>query len=427
MSDETRKRDPESREETTKWRQFDWKEGTRSWDPALVEELTELPPVDIPPYDPPQEAEPEQTALPVQGRKKPRKRKGPKTNAEALLAALIYVAGVLVVSFCIATLGWCWAGDLLALNKPQKTVTFTVTAEESFGDVVSHLKREELIKYSSLFKLFAIFTHKAQNVTAGTYQLTTEMDYSALLTGISSRSTSRETATVTIPEGYTVEEAFQLLEDAGICTKTELTTAAQQGQFDYDFIKGIDRKGIARLEGYLFPDTYEFYKGSEGERVIRRMLDNFQVKFDDEMMKRARELGYSRDQILIMASIIEKETTGSDREYISSVIHNRLENPSHDGIGGRLEMDSTVQYILSERKENLTDKELSIDSPYNTRIHAGLPVGPICNPGAASIVAALYPESTDYYYFMLGDDGTDHFFNSGESFVAFKNAQKGNN
>lgn len=417
MSDERRKTESELRNEAQQWPAFDWTEGTRSWEPDVIGELPES-----------SVSQPEPAAAPAVEPPKPKRkrRKGPRTNAEALLGALIYVVGVLVVSFAIATVGWKWAGDLLALDKPEKIVTFTVGAEDSFGEVTEKLKAEGLIEYQALFKAFAAFTHKAQRVTAGTYELTTEMDYSALLNGISNHSFTRETVTITIPEGYTVEEIFQQLEDAGVCSKDDLTVAAETGTFEYDFIKGLKRKGIARLEGYLFPDTYEFYKGSDGEKVIRRMLDNFRVKFDDEMVKKAKEMGYTRDEIIIMASIIEKETTGADREYISSVIHNRLRNPNHDGIGGKLEMDSTVQYILEERKEILTDKELSIDSPYNTRLYPGLPVGPICNPGAASIIATLYPENTDYYYFMLGDDGADHFFQNSSSFLAFKNAQTGN-
>lgn len=421
MSDETNKKNGVPPQEN--WKQFDWQEGTRSWDPEEIGPMEELPEEELPAPAVERMAPAAEEAAPIKEKKK---HKGPKTNAEALLGAMIYVAGILVISFVIATIGWKWAGDLLALDKPEKTVTFTVSDSDKFGDVASNLKQEGLIEYQPLFELFAAFTHKVERVTAGTYELNTQMDYSALLSNISSTSVTRETATVTIPEGYTVKEIFQLLEDAGICSKEDLMEAAEKESFDFDFLKSVSRKGVAGLEGYLFPDTYEFYKGSDGAKVIKRLLSNFAAKFDESMLKKADELGYTRDQIIIMASIIEKETTGDDRERISSVIHNRLADPSHDGIGGKLEMDSTVQYILEERKEKLTEKELNIESPYNTRLNEGLPIGPICNPGEASIQAALDPEKTDYYYFMLGDDGADHFFNNGSSFNAFKAAQTGN-
>lgn len=423
MSDEFRDNASEmgGNPQRQEWRTFPWREGVRSWDENLVTGMdSDGYPANAAPA--PMGRQPVQSAS---SSKRPKGKKARKTTAESLLGALVYMFGVLIVSFILATVSWKWAGDLLALNKPEKTVTFTVSQEDSFGDVVSNLKEEGLIEYKGLFTLFGKFTHKAEKVTAGTYELNSEMDYSALLTGISSRAASRETATVTIPEGYTVKEVFQLLDSAGVCTVDELTKAAENASFDYDFIKGLKRDGLARLEGYLYPDTYEFYKGSDAEKVLCRLLDNFKVKFDEDLLRRSKELGYSRDEIIIMASIIEKETTGSDRGTISSVIHNRLTNPDHDDINGKLEMDSTVQYILSERKEKLTEKDLAIDSPYNTRLYAGLPVGPICNPGMESIRAALYPENTDYYYFMLGDDGEDHFFNDGRSFISFKNAQKG--
>lgn len=423
MSDETNKRNDGSTPQEN-WKQFDWQEGTRSWDPELIVFTQELPEEEPLPVEEPRAAAPVENRTPP--KKEKRKRKRPRTNAEALLGALVYVLCVLGISFGLATLGWNWAGDLLALDKPEKTVTFTVSNTDQFGDVAAKLKEEGLIEYQSLFELFAAFTHKADRVAAGTYELNTQMDYSALLSGISSTASNRETATITIPEGYTVKEIFQLLEEAGICSQQELLAAVEQTTFDFDFLKSVSRKGVEGLEGYLFPDTYEFYKNSSGAAVLQRLLSNFGSKFDESMLKRADELGYSRDEILIMASIIEKETTGSDRELISSVIHNRLSDTKHDSIGGKLEMDSTVQYILEERKEKLTEKELNIDSPYNTRRYAGLPVGPICNPGEASIRAALYPEKTDYYYFMLGDDGNDHFFNTADSFNAFKAAQTGN-
>jgi UPF0755 protein len=206
----------------------------------------------------------------------------------------------------------------------------------------------------------------------------------------------------------------------------KLTASAEEDEFDYSFLDDVERTGAERLEGYLFPDTYEFYKGAEAKSVLNKMLSNFNDRFTEEMEVKAETLGYSKDDILIIASIIEKETTGEDRQDIASVIYNRLKNPDHDDISGHLQMDSTVQYILPERKEHLTDEDISIESPYNTYLVTGLPAGPICSPGLTSIQAALEPNQTNYYYFMLGDDGEDHFFTDGSSFNAFKAAQTGN-
>ncbi len=393
------------------WDSFDWTEGFCSWDAEPQAEGEPLPPSGAPTPEPPSP---------------PRKRQ-PKTLPESILAAMLYVAGVLVISFLLATVGWRWANDLLALDKTEKTVSFTVSEEDTVADVADNLKEEGLIEYKYLFKLFAAITNKAEKITTGTYELNTEMDYSALLNNISSTSVYRETVTVTIPEGYTVAEAFQLLEDSGVCSVEDLTASAESDSFDCAFLEDADRTGTALLEGYLFPDTYEFYKGAEAKTVINRLLDNFETQFTQEMEETAESLGYTADDIIIIASIIEKETTGSseDRSGIASVIYNRLENPDYDGIGGYLQMDSTVQYLLEERKEDLTQSDLETDSPYNTYLYAGLPEGPICNPGMDSIEAALNPSDTDYYYFMLGDDGENHFFTESYSFNTFKAAQTG--
>ncbi|MCD7844251.1 MAG: endolytic transglycosylase MltG, partial [Clostridiales bacterium] len=398
------------------WDTFDWTEGFCSWEPEPQQEAEPILSQGDFAGGPPLPPEPPQSAA---------EKRQPKTLPESILAALIYVVGVLVISFVLATVGWRWANDLLALDKTENTVSFTVSEGDTIADVADNLKDEGLIEYKFLFQLFASVTNKADKITTGTYELNTEMDYSALLNNISSTSVYRETVTVTIPEGYTVAEAFQLLEDSGVCSVEDLTASAESDTFDYSFLEDADRTGTALLEGYLFPDTYEFYKDADAESVIKRLLSNFADQMSEVLSE--ENLAYDLDDVIIIASIIEKETTGSsdDRSCITSVIYNRLENPDYDGIGGYLQMDSTVQYLLEERKEDLTQADLEIDSPYNTYLYAGLPEGPICNPGMDSIEAALNPSDTDYYYFMLGDDGENHFFTESYSFNTFKAAQTG--
>ena len=143
----------------------------------------------------------------------------------------------------------------------------------------------------------------------------------------------------------------------------------------------------------------------------------------DEIMQKVEASGYSLDQILTIASLIEKETDGGDQRNIASVLQNRLKN-TWATPKGYLQVDSTIQYLLKERKKKLTDKDLEIDSPYNTYKNPGLPIGPICNPGLTAIQAALEPNKTNYYYFMLGKDGTTHFFDTEAAFLAFKAEQQ---
>ena len=356
---------------------------------------------------------------PASKREKKQRRSLPTNIAEGV----IYVGGILLISFILATIGWRWAGDVLALNKEPVTASVTITEGESLGDVTAELKEKGLVKYGYLFQLFASFTHKAEKITAGSYELSTVMDYSALLNNISSTSAYRETVTVTIPEGYTVEEIFKLMENKGVCSYDDLMKAAQEETFDFAFLKEVKTTKEKRLEGYLFPDTYEFYKGADAKNVINTMLKNFDERFDSKMEAEMQLLGYSKNDIIIMASIIEKETDGGDQRNIASVLQNRLKN-TWATPKGYLQVDSTIQYLLKERKKKLTDKDLEIDSPYNTYKNPGLPIGPICNPGLTAIEAALEPNKTNYYYFMLGKDGTMHFFDTEAAFLAFKAEQQ---
>ena len=388
-------------------------------DPNDWEEWKDQPPRETPPPQPaPQQPTPTDDAPTGKARKKQR-RSLPTNIAEGV----IYVGGILLISFILATIGWRWAGDVLALNKEPLTASVTITEGESLGDVTAELKEKGLVKYGYLFQLFASFTHKAEKITAGSYELSTVMDYSALLNNISSTSAYRETVTVTIPEGYTVEEIFKLMENKGVCSYNDLLKVAQEETFDFDFLKDVKTTKEKRLEGYLFPDTYEFYKGADAKNVINTMLKNFDERFDSKMEAEMQLLGYSKNDIIIMASIIEKETDGGDQRNIASVLQNRLKN-TWATPKGYLQVDSTIQYLLKERKKKLTDKDLEIDSPYNTYKNPGLPIGPICNPGLTAIQAALEPNKTNYYYFMLGKDGTTHFFDTEAAFLAFKAEQQ---
>lgn len=351
----------------------------------------------------------------------PAKRKR-KSLPDNIAESIIYAGGILLISFIIATVGWRWANDVLALNKTPTTASVTVEEGDSIGDIADQLKEKGLIRYKYLFQLFAGVTGKTEKITAGSYELSTEMDYSALLNNIGSTSAYRETVTVTIPEGYTVEEVFQLMDDKGVCDYDSLMDSAKTDQFNYDFLAGVKAEGAERLEGYLFPDTYEFYKGTTAKSAISKMLYNFSTRFDEKMEAEMQLLGYSKNEIIIIASIIEKETDGSDQRDIASVLYNRLEN-TWASPRGYLQVDSTIQYLLEERKETLTQADLDIDSPYNTYLYPGLPVGAICNPGLTAIEAALDPHDTNYYYFMLGNDGRTHFFESEYSFQSYKAEQ----
>ena len=333
------------------------------------------------------------------------------SSGRAASFAVLYVVGVIGASVLLACLGWIAANDVLALNKEEKTVTITITEDESFGDVVNRLKDEGLIEYKWLFRLFAAFTGGDDKVTMGTYTLNTDMDYRALLAGMSMSSATKGEVTLTIPEGYTVSQIFQLLEDNGVSTVEDLEEQAANHDYAFSFLQ----------EGYLYPDTYTFNTPHSALYAINKMLVNFDARFTEELRSQVEETGYTIREILTIASLIERETDGTDRDRIASVIYNRLDNPDA-GTQGYLQIDATLSYINGGKVPTNADRE--IDSPYNTYLYKGLPPGPIANPGMESIQAALNPADTDYFYYALGDDEVHHYFRTYNELQNFISSQE---
>lgn len=330
-----------------------------------------------------------------------------RKKRSGLSGAAIYAIFVIGVSALLACIGWVAANDVLALNKPEKTATITITNDDSFGDVAEKLKDEGLIEYKFLFNLFATFTRSKDDVVAGTFTLNTDMDYLALLSGMSANSATRATVTVTIPEGYTVDQIFTLLEEKGVASVEDLQDMAANHDYAFSFLQDLEMGDYHRLEGYLYPDTYEFTTPQNSLYVINKMLVRFDEQFTDAMRQEVADSGRTIHEIITIASMIEKETDGNDRADIASVIYNRLNNPS-GGTQRYLQIDATLAYINGGKVPTEADK--SIDSPYNTYLYKGLPAGPISNPGLESIKAAMNPNRTSYYYYALGDDGVHHFF-----------------
>ncbi len=351
----------------------------------------------------------------------PRRRKRRRSASSSFGFALFYVVFVIGVSVILACVGWTMANDVLALNKAEHSATITISSTDSFDDVVDVLEENGLVQFPFLFKLFASFTGGAEGMSRGTYTLDTDMDYSALLSGISATGDTRAIVTITIPEGYTIDQIFALLDENGVATVEDLEATAANYDYNFSYLKELELGDYHRLEGYLYPDTYDFYTPHDTVYAINKMLVNMDDHFTDEMLEDAEELGYSMHEILTMASMIERETDGTDRFYISSVIHNRLNNPQYETVGC-LQIDATIYYITGTEVTQY-DRE-NLDSPYNTHINQGLPPGPIASPGLSSIMAAIYPEDTDYYYYALGDDGYHHYYERYSSFLDFLNSQE---
>ncbi len=357
-------------------------------------------------------------APPEKKKKKVGKRRHRRSAGSVVSFALLYVAAVISISILLACVGWIAANDVLALNKQEKSVTISIDKDDTFDDVVDRLKEEGLIEYKSLFRLFAKVTHGEEKISSGTYNLSTNMDYRALLAGMSMNSANKQEISVTIPEGYTVAQIFQLLEDKGVSTVEELNDVAANHDYAFSFLQDIPLGDPNRLEGYLFPSTYNFYTPHSALYAINKMLVAFDASLTDDMREEILDSGRSIHDIITVASMIERETDGNDRSHIASVIFNRLDHPDAEP-AGFLQVDATLVYINGGREPTAEDQ--TIDSPYNTYLYKGLPPGPIANPGMDSIKAAMNPDSTRDYYYALGDDDAHHFFrtyNQLQKFIA---------
>lgn len=334
------------------------------------------------------------------------------------LGGIMYFFFIIIASAFIATFLWIAATDILALTGEDKEIEITIPKDFDIDEVATILHENDLIKYKFLFKIYANFSNADEKINAGTYILNTNFDYRMLVQGMTYSGGTKVTVEVTIPEGYTLLQIFKLLEEKGVCTAADMWDSAANYDFEYSFLSASTLGNEKRLEGYLFPDTYTFYVNDRPDRVIKKMLNNFNNKFTEEYRERATELGYTMEEILIIASMIEKEAAhDEERATIASVIYNRLSDPSTTN--GLLQIDATIHYAIAGTN---TPFSTELDSPYNTYKYAGLPPAPIANPGIASIKAALYPEETSYIYYALGTDKEHHFFKYYDSFMDFVNS-----
>lgn len=337
---------------------------------------------------------------------------------------LLYILFVLVTSAILASVGWLLISDLCAFNKDYVETTVEVNADDNVRSVAEKLEDAGLIEYKWFFRMFASVAKADEKIGMGTYTLNTEMDYRALIVGMrsSSGNMKAETVRVTIPEGYTVEQTIKLLAKNNVCSEEDLLEAARTYNFKYDFINN-ETEDLSRLEGYLFPDTYEFYVGAKASSALDKLISTFNSKLDEDLVAQAKERGYDLKKIIVIASLIEKETDGTDHDKIASVIYNRLDGPGDKGgTYGMLQIDAALLYALPGHEGGITNEDKAVDSPYNLYKKAGLPPTAIANPGLNSIKAALQPAETDYYYYALGKDGQHRFFTNYNDHVNFLNS-----
>ncbi len=389
-----------------------------------IEDIDDIPDVEIH-YDQPEEApvftEPEEEELPVKEKakkkkekkvKKPREKAAP-TGVEKFLRSIISFLLILAVSGFLAMILLIFVLDSMAINRTADNVDLEIPKGSTTVEIADLLVERGLIDNALCFRIYSRISGSDGKWQVGAFTVSPDMGYAALVE-ILQTMTPRETVTVTIPEGFTVEEIGELLEKKGVCTWDELRNAINHGEYDYDFVHeiptaadGVEHAGrVYRLEGYLFPDTYNFYVGSSGETVVSRMLENFDKKLTPKIRKQITARGWTIDEAIIVASLVEGEAASKeDMEKVSRVLANRMEP---DSGYPKLQLCSTKDYV----KDILPslDGEGVRNISYNTYEREGLPVGAINNPGLQALTAALNPsddESVENCYFFATDYDTE--------------------
>lgn len=348
-----------------------------------------------------------------------------------VVSTAVWLVLVMAIGISLGRVAWLCAADLLAFGREPAEVMITITQDDDISSVAKKLHRAGLIRYPVLFETFANLTGKGEDISAGTFTLNAIYDYNAMINAMVDYGEPQNVVEIMFPEGYSCAQIFELLEQKNVCTVAELEAYAANGELgEYWFLEGVERGHKYCLEGFLAPDTYDFYTNDDPKRVLEKFLDEFDDRITDMLKQEYTELneylankmrnnGYSSSYIaenqlsfrdvVIIASIVEKESASNRESYrIASVFYNRL---TDQGKYPYLESDATIDYAINyyNKGELITDEQINA-SPYQSYTHKGLVPGPICNPGLNSLGAALSPEDTEFYFFLYKESEGEHVF-----------------
>ena len=337
-----------------------------------------------------------------------------------ILRPILIVAASLVVVIGLLASGWNWVyGEYLAPVDKANTdgVQFNIESGQSLTRVANNLEAAGLVRSKTVFKYYCDFAGFGQKIQSGSYVLNRAMTMTEIADLLTRGDGIPIVRNVTMIPGWTIEDfAAKLVADGVLTDSAEFLELCRTGTAfsDYYYIADVlssanvsQRRYV--LEGYLSPNTYEVYTNATPTDIIRKLLSQTETAFPASYQERAEELGYSMDQMLALASMIEKEAKEGDFAKVSAVFHNRLKQ------GIKLGSDVTIHYVTGVRKMALEQSDLNVQSLYNTYLYSGLPLGPVCNPSPAAIVAALYPDETyraeNYLYFCSKnpESGELHF------------------
>lgn len=324
------------------------------------------------------------------------------SKAAMIFLCIIFICTTLLSYFAITCIG-----DMLAINRSEENVEVIIPADASYTEIIDILADNDLIKRKTFCKLFVKYRKfDDETYLSGNYYLNSAMGVEGMLKDLMAAPVTADTIKLSFPEGWTVQQIFEKLEKNDVCATNKLYSAIRSSSYTYEFYTDLtdNKSRYLKLEGYMFPDTYDFYVNADTNYVIKKFLDNFESKWTDEYQARADKLGFTCDEIITIASIIQKEAANVEQmKTVSSVIHNRLKYfADYPTLG----CDSTAIYISNYVTPVVGEAAGNVYlRAYDTSAVRGLPPGPICNPGMDAIKAALYPEDTSYFFFAHDNNG----------------------
>ena len=322
--------------------------------------------------------------------------------------AIIMVMMTLGACFFLAMFILQSASDLFGLNQNDSEIVVVVPENSTISSISALLYDKGVVSQPFTFGVYAGLKANDDEILAGNYIFNSNDSYDQIILALKTGITKREQVTVTLIEGWTVYEIAMKLEENGVCSADELIDYLNHGDISYDFVKAIPRSPLRfqRLEGYMFPDTYDFYVGMEVEFVADRFFRNFNRRITSDMYEKMEELEMTLDEVITLASIIQKEAdTNIENKTVAQVFYNRLRSPDFP----LLQSDVTIHYVERFIKPFLERDNQAMFDAYNTYIREGLPIGPVCNPSLDAINAVLNPDGTGFYYFVTDDAGTYYY------------------
>lgn len=335
----------------------------------------------------------------VPNRYKEKKRRKKRGHGH-LIFGLLLSAFIISVSILAAVFILKWAKELLGIDKSELEVVLDIPMNSSTVDIAEILYNEGIITDVNLFRIYSKFKGADGTYIAGSHVLSPKMNYNTIIEVLQEEIESkRETADVVFPEGITLYEAARKLEEKNVCNAEEFIEVFNTSKFGFDFEEKVKVSSMKfyKMEGYFFPDTYQFYVEEDPRIVAKKIYKNFEARVTPDFYGRMKDLDMELEEVLTLASIVQAEAANTrDMKNVASVFYNRLNNPDEYPL---LQSDPTTNYVEEIIMPNIEVKSKKIFEAYDTYQGAGLPPGPICNPGLDAINAVLYPAETDYYYF----------------------------